>query len=193
MLQIRKKFSLFAFLVLLGCGEDASTPLPYAYPRVDLPVTSYEWLADSCAYTFQKSIFSKTRKPERRENECWLNLEYPALNATVFLSYQSISSLDELTAYVSEAQRMTFKHTIKASSIEEIPIYKAADAVYGYYYKVGGDAASNAQFFLTDSNQHFLRGAVYFNVAPEADSLAPLIDHLRKDVEKLLESFVWID
>jgi len=193
MLLIRLKFSLFVFLVILGCGDDVSTPLPYAYPRVDLPLSSYEWLTDSCAYGFQKSVYSKSRKPERRENECWLNLEYPALNATIYLSYQPISSLDELTAYVIEAQRMTFKHTIKASSIEEVPVNKAGDAVYGYYYKVGGDAASNAQFFLTDSIEHFLRGAVYFNVAPEADSLAPLIDHLRKDVEKLLESFVWID
>lgn len=191
--QTTKKFRFLILLLLLSCGEESSSPLPHAYPRVDLPEHEYEWMLDSCPYSFQKSTFSQIQQPQQRKNECWLNIVYPALQATIYLSYQQVASQDELTAYIGEAQRMTFKHTIKASSIEEIPIEKSADDVFGYYYKVGGDAASHAQFFLTDSSRHFLRGAVYFNAAPKADSMAPIIEYMRKDVEKLIESFVWID
>ena len=179
--------------MLLGCKEQSSVPLPYAFPRVELQDPTYEMLKEPCPFAFEVSTLTELRKPRNRENDCWLNVEYPELNATLYLSYQSISSVSELTAYVAEAQRMTFKHTIKASSIEEVQIELPLKDVYGFYYKVGGDAASNAQFFLTDSSSHFLRGAVYFNVTPEADSLAPLIQYVRRDVEKLIESFVWIE
>jgi gliding motility-associated lipoprotein GldD len=56
---------------------------------------------------------------------------------------------------------------------------------------VGGDAASNVQFFLTDSIHHFIRGALYFNNQPNADSMKPVVDFVKEDLRVMLKSFRW--
>lgn len=86
---------------------------------------------------------------------------------------------------------MTYKHTVKASSIEEIALSRPDQRVFGFYFRVGGNAASSSQFYLTDSARHFLRGAVYFESEARADSLEPLINYMRADLEHLLETFRW--
>ena len=59
------------------------------------------------------------------------------------------------------------------------------------HFEVGGNAASALQFFATDSVHHFLRGALYFNVTPNADSLKPANQFLRADVEHLIKTLKW--
>lgn len=167
------------------------TPKPYAYHRIDLEAKSYKTLAEDCPYTFEMATQAHVVRPKPEEEPCWFNLEYPELKATIYLSYQQLENPQQLGRYIDEAQRMTFKHTVRASSIEEIQISKASKKVYGLYYRVGGNAASNSQFYLTDSTRHFIRGAMYFYTQPHADSLAPVADYVREDIERILESFEW--
>ena len=94
-----------------------------------------------------------------------------------------------LFAY-KEAAKLTFKHTIKADYIDE-RIITTPHQVSGMLYEVGGDAASNAQFFLTDSSQHFIRGSLYFNNPPNEDSLRPVIHFVKLDLFHLIETFRW--
>jgi gliding motility-associated lipoprotein GldD len=47
------------------------------------------------------------------------------------------------------------------------------------------------QFYVTDSINHFLSGALYFSSQPNYDSILPAIDYLRSDVRKLLETLRW--
>ena len=56
---------------------------------------------------------------------------------------------------------------------------------------VGGYAATSKQFFVTDTGKHFLRGALYFNATPNADSLQPVQDFLQQDIQHLLQTFKW--
>jgi gliding motility-associated lipoprotein GldD len=63
--------------------------------------------------------------------------------------------------------------------------------VYGILYDIKGDAASNTQFFLTDSTHNFIRGALYFEVHPNKDSLAPVLEFINKDLVHLIETFEW--
>ncbi|MCK5170865.1 MAG: gliding motility lipoprotein GldD, partial [Bacteroidales bacterium] len=63
--------------------------------------------------------------------------------------------------------------------------------VYGILYEIEGNAASSVQFFLTDSIKHYIRGALYFNVEPNKDSLAPVINFVKEDIKILIESFEW--
>jgi len=55
----------------------------------------------------------------------------------------------------------------------------------------GADAASTYQFYLTDSTSNFLRGALYFDLVPNNDSLSPVIDFLKADIEQMITSFRW--
>jgi hypothetical protein len=60
-------------------------------------------------------------------------------------------------------------------------------------YTVGGNSASRYQFAATDSVKHFLRGALYFDVTPNADSLQPVTDFLLKDIQHMLLTLQWHD
>ncbi|MDR2937387.1 MAG: gliding motility lipoprotein GldD, partial [Prevotellaceae bacterium] len=62
---------------------------------------------------------------------------------------------------------------------------------HGYIYEIGGNAASNAQFYVTDSTRHFLRGSLYFNTHPNVDSLQPVIEYITEDIYHLIETTKW--
>jgi gliding motility-associated lipoprotein GldD len=47
------------------------------------------------------------------------------------------------------------------------------------------------QFTLTDSIQHYFRGAVYFNNRPNNDSIAPVLSYIREDVVRMMETLKW--
>jgi gliding motility-associated lipoprotein GldD len=56
---------------------------------------------------------------------------------------------------------------------------------------VEGNAATSRQFYVTDSVHHFLRGALYFNSAPNADSLSIVNDFLETDMRHMIETLKW--
>lgn len=191
--MFKEVFKLFGLLVLLqGCGnDDVLSPKPYAFHRIDVPEVAYEVWESNCPYTFEKAKAARIGIPRDAGQACWINIEYPQINATVYLTYGKIGDGADLGRYIAEAQRLTYKHAIKASSIEEIPVSNVEARVFGFYYKVGGNAASNSQFYLTDSIGHFVRGSMYFYATPRADSLAPVVGYVQADLEHLLQTFRW--
>ena len=54
-----------------------------------------------------------------------------------------------------------------------------------------GEVPSQFQFHITDSTDHFLRGALYFKTATKNDSLAPAIEFLKSDIIHLLNTLEW--
>ena len=93
---------------------------------------------------------------------------------------------------VNDAYNLTYKHTYKASYIEDSAI-ATPNNVHGIMFKVGGDAATATQFFLTDTTKHFLRGALYFDATPNEDSLRPVNDFLQQDLQHIINTFKWKD
>jgi gliding motility-associated lipoprotein GldD len=63
--------------------------------------------------------------------------------------------------------------------------------VYGVIYDFQGSTASNMQFYLTDSTSHFVRGALYFEVTPKADSIAPAEKYIEEEIQHLIRTFTW--
>ena len=63
--------------------------------------------------------------------------------------------------------------------------------VYGMFYEVGGNAASQSQFYVTDSINHFLTGSLYFYTKPNYDSILPAAHYLKNDIQKLMETITW--
>lgn len=91
-----------------------------------------------------------------------------------------------------DAHELTYKHVQKADYIEPIEI-RTEDGTFGLVYYVGGDAASQVQFFVTDTLQHFLRGSLNFRTRPNADSLAPVVSFVSRDIQAMLETLAWKD
>jgi gliding motility-associated lipoprotein GldD len=195
------RIMLFIFcgvsLLVAGCDEHIAVPKPRAYPRVVYPEKAYKpFDASYCDFTFEMPVYAKTERDtsffgEKPAQECWFNLTVPDLNATIYCSYYRIANRVALDTLIQDAFTMTQKHNIKASFIEEIPISRPAARVHGMLFNVEGPAASSYQFFLTDSTHHFLRGALYFNSQSRPDSLAPVVDFMKKDVNKLIETLNW--
>ena len=82
-------------------------------------------------------------------------------------------------------------HITKADAINEMLISNSRENVYGILYDLKGNTATAVQFYVTDSTRHYLRGSLYFESEPNADSLAPVIDFFRDDVVHLIETLKW--
>ncbi len=105
------------------------------------------------------------------------------------MSYLAINNnFDQI---IEDSRKLAYKHSIKADAINEKVFVRPEKDVYGILYEIEGNAASSVQFFLTDSVNHYIRGALYFNVKPNKDSLAPVIDFFRDDILYFIDSFEW--
>jgi len=177
-------------VVLASCNAEY-TPKPRGYMRIALPVQTYSMVQTDCPYSFEFGDYAKFVPDTRQLSDpCWFNIDYPQFKAKLHFSYKPIKG--NLSEYLEDSRTLTNKHISKASNIEESLILKEDTRVFGTIYEVEGSrAASPIQFHLTDSTNHFLRGALYFNVAPNNDSLAPVIDFLRDDVLRLIETLEW--
>ena len=198
------KLSLFCTLLCLyfflgSCKNDNYTPKPTGYPRVVFPAaTNYQiYNAPACPFTFETASYSRVEKDslffnKAPENPCWMNIKYPNLNAQLYLSYKPITKSDKnnLSRLVNDAYKMNSKHVRAADYIED-SVFTTKNGVHGVYYAVGGDAASSTQLYLTDSVQHFIWASLYFANVPNEDSIAPVVNFLRKDIDHLVNSFKW--
>jgi gliding motility-associated lipoprotein GldD len=176
---------------LAGCREKF-TPKPRGYFRIDFPVKEYVPMAPGYPYSFDIPAYSfatPDNSPFAEPN--WVNILIPGNKAEIHLSYKPVA--DNLFVYTEESRELTYKHTQKASAIEERIFINHGERVYGTIYLISGNAASPIQFYLTDSARHFLRGALYIRDVPNIDSLKPVIDFLVPDVIRLIETTVWIN
>ncbi len=194
-----RSLPLFLIMALAwaACQEYVPVPKPRAYPRVIYPEKTYvPFTAGGCPFTFDMPAYAEVEQDvsffdEGPKSSCWFTLHVPALNAQIHCSYYPIINRARFDELVQDAFTMAQKHNIKASYIEEIPIHRNTDRVHGIVFSLEGATASSYQFFLTDSTRHFLRGALYFKTQARPDSLAPVLDFMRQDVDRLVETLRW--
>jgi len=183
-------FAWLSIPLLLASCTPEFPPKPRGYLRLDFPEKKYSALTLEYPYGFECPVYA-IPEPYRgsQEGKYWMNLQFPKNKATLFLSYFSLKG--DLAQHIEDARTLVYKHTVKASSIDELPVIFPSKKVYGLLYDLGGNAASSTQFYLTDSVHHFVRGALYFNVPVNADSLEPAVRFLKKDVDHLIRTFQW--
>jgi gliding motility-associated lipoprotein GldD len=111
------------------------------------------------------------------------------MKGSIYINYKPVNgNLDKL---LLDAQKLSYEHVVKADGIYEEPIVNEAYKVFGMYYEVKGNAASQSQFYATDSTKHFVTGSLYFYVKPNYDSILPAAVYLQKDIRKIIESLRW--
>lgn len=172
-------------VILISCSKHR-LPKPYGYMRMEYPEAKYSRFQSNCPFEFDLSDFSTVQE---QPNKCWYNIIYPEMMATIYLTYIPVKK--NLKTLVKETEKLVYKHTIKASYINEQIFAQPWNKTYGMLYELGGESASNLQFFLTDSRRHFLSGALYFRVTPDEEAMRPVIDYLKKDIQHLMESLHW--
>ena len=181
--------SLLLLLLVTAC-QPTSTPKPRGFVRIDFPAREYVLFDSVCPYTFEYPSYGKiVPDTDYITEQCWINIDFPDFNGTIHISYKEVNQ--NLNDFIEDSRDLTYKHTIKADAIQETVYTNPELEVHGILYDIKGNAASNIQFYLTDSNEHFLRGSLYFNVQPDKDSLAPVISFFREDIIHMVESFAW--
>ncbi|NNK88656.1 MAG: gliding motility lipoprotein GldD [Flavobacteriaceae bacterium] len=189
--MINRLLVICGLLLLGSCAEDP-IPKPRAYLRLDYPKPEYVGVQPDLPFRFERNIQADSLGPveiSRDGKSKGVNLVYPDLKGTIYLTYKAIN--DNLQMYLIDAQNLTQKHTLKADEIIEQPYVDEQNRVFGMFYEVGGNAASQSQFYVTDSTDHFITGSLYFYTKPNYDSILPAAYYLRNDIQHLMETIRW--
>jgi len=180
-------------LAFAACGGNHDySPKPRGYFRIPFPKKEYQQYISDCPFTFQYPKYATVDQDhDKNAKPCWLNVRFPQFNGTLHLSYEQITSKEVFNKLVEEAHTFAFKHTVKATSIDEGTIAYPDRKLYGIYYTIDGNAASSAQFYLTDSTKHYLRCSLYFYNEPRIDSIQPVLNFIKKDMDVMIATFRW--
>lgn len=179
-------------LFLLACGDEP-LPKPKAYLRLEYPTAVYEKADVPLPFSFEKNkITAPITSVKSSIDAKGVDVKYPSLKATIYLTYKAVAN-DNLDSLLRDAQNLTQKHTIKADAISSRLFENKKEKVYGMIYEIGGDAASQSQFYVTDSLNHFLSGSLYFYAKPNYDSIYPASEYLKKDIKRIMETLRWKD
>lgn len=184
----------FLTIFVSSCSENQVLK-PKGYFKIDFPKHQYQsFNTAGYPYTFEYPTYAKVVKDstffgEDTENPWWINVEFPGFNGKVYVSYKELSKY-KLDTLLKHSFRLSDAHKSKAYSNEDSLIH-TPNNVHGLMFNVGGNVATNNQFFLTDSTTHFLRGAIYFEATPNEDSIKPVNDFIMQDVRHLINTLKW--
>ncbi len=191
------KVLVFRFFVLLSvlavlnaCKHEEPYPKPKSYFRIELPKHSYKKFNDGCNYSFEFSTWAQViSKPGVPVEKCFKNITYPKFKAVIYCTYVPLDS--NLFQYTEYSRKLAYEHTIKANSIEETEYSNPEKKVFGTSFDLKGDVACNYLFYLTDSTNNYFAGSLYFETVPNYDSLQPVLDYVKEDIEHLINTFEW--
>lgn len=177
-------FSLVILFLAWGCS-DHFLPKPNGLLKLQYPDAAYIQSIQEAPFNFEYNQQANIRRGLKQA----YTIVYPKMKASLYLSYVPVTK--NLDSLLTDAYKLPSKHISKAQEIPERLFINPDNRVYGTLFKVVGDAASQLQFFLTDSTQHFLVGSLYFYSRPNYDSLLPALDYIEKDVVHLMETLSW--
>jgi gliding motility-associated lipoprotein GldD len=183
---------LICLFVLFACSDENPVPKPSTYLRMNLPEHSYRVYKSGCPYSMKLSnIYAPSNVEFPQSNYCVESIDLGPLNGTLFMYYINLPSKDSLAEIINFANDKVDEHKIKADKINFEQIIQPNKRVFGTFFELKGNVATNFQFYLTDSSTHFVRAEVLLNCRPNYDSLRPTLDYLKKDLMELVQHFEW--
>lgn len=191
-------FFLACLFLFASCEDPIYTPKPRGYPKVVYPEKAYQKFDENyCAFTFEYPKYAVVEQDttffdEQPAHPCWFDISMPDFDAKLHCSYTPITPQTPIDKLRTDAFKMTEWHNKKATYIEDRP-FRKPNNVQGILFDVEGPVASQVQFYVTDSleQEHFLRCALYFYTQARPDSLAPIVDFVKVDLERMIATFEW--
>jgi gliding motility-associated lipoprotein GldD len=175
-----------AFIIALFSCKNEVVPKPPSYLRLDYPTADYV-LFENNVLPWRFEINSDAVIKGGKDSG--VTITYPKLKATIYLTYKPVKN--DIDVLLRDAQKLTYEHVIKADDILEQPFINKNNKVYGMFYQVDGNSATNSQFYVTDSVKHFVAGSLYFYAKPNYDSIMPAASYIRNDMQRLMETLKW--
>ena len=180
-----KRYLLLLLLYFVSSCQSNYTPKPSGFFRVKLPTKKYSPVLLDCPFTFEHTQYANIRK---RPENCWFDLEFNLYQGILHMSYKNIN--ENLNTHIETARELAYKHSSVAEAISEQPYINTMKKVFGIMYTFEGKTATAIQFYITDSSQHFVRGALYFNTEMN-DSITPISNFIKEDIYHLVETWQW--
>lgn len=183
---IRYFLILFIIVISTSCVEDDPRPKPAAMMALQYPESSYKEVeATSCPFKFEVNTYARVLS----KNDCSMKIEYPKMDATIFVDYAPVH--ENINELLIDGQKLSISHNRMADVIDDKIYINPDQGVYGMFYSIEGNAASNVQFYATDSIRNFVTASLYFNRKPNYDSLYPAVDYIKLDMRQMMESIRW--
>lgn len=181
---MKHNWLIVLFVLLLGCKDDV-LPRPQAMLRLEYPRAAYQNSNIDCDYTFEQNTLATIKE----NKDCSLVIDYPMMKGSIYLTYKKVDG--NIRDLLIDAQKLTYEHVVKADNIAPKEYMNPTEKVYGMFYEVSGNAASQSQFYVTDSTDHFVTGSLYFYAKPNYDSILPAAIYLQNDIRRIMESLRW--
>ena len=184
--------ALALLTVAFSCDRQPNPlPKPRGYFRIDLPEKAYVKVDTIEKYSFECPQYALiTPDPYSPDEKNWVNVEMPQFKGSIHLTHKPVDG--NLGEYLEDVHTMVTKHLQKANGVRDSLIFNEEHDVYGLFIEMDGKGvATPMQFYLTDSTRNFVRGALYFNFKPDNDSMQPVINFIREDIDHLINTFEW--
>lgn len=196
-----RKFSCIWFVVIIvslffSCNSNYSVGKKKGYFHISFPEKQYR-LFDSAGYpySFEFPVYATVSKDSTffgdKAGDWWVNIDVPQFGGRIYISYKPIGPENKFDSLVRDGFKLAYKQHVDVSTGINDSAMLTPNGVEGIYFSLGGNTATANQFFLTDTTRHFLRGALYFDATPNADSLGMVNDFLKQDVLHLINSLKW--
>ena len=118
-----------------------------------------------------------------------MDLFFPQFNCRWHVTYRYVpGSGKTISDHNEEYRKLVFKHIQKVSQIKENPI--EGPSGNGVFYELFGTVGVPAQIVFTDST-HLVMASFYFDTAVRNDSLAPVIDFMKEDLQHMAQTIRW--
>ena len=178
--------------IAISCENNSSyLPKPRGYFRIDLPEKSYTMVDTLEKYRFECPEYAfVTPDPYSPDEKNWVNVEMPRFKGSIHLTHKPVNG--NLSEYLEDVHTMVTKHLQKANGVRDSLIANDEHQVYGLFIEMDGKGvATPMQFYLNDSTKNFVRGALSFKFKPYNDSMQPVINFIREDIDHLISTFEW--
>lgn len=184
---------LFAFVILGACSseEERYTPKRFGELRVTetFAAKDYQTVKDVFGANYSLPQYAQLKLKQKNDSICNYQIDFPERRATLYMTLLKLNG--DLQEKIEQSNKITHQHLIKADDFRDTLLLFPEKRVYSQVYNLIGNVASNIQFVCTDSTENLLRGALYFNVAPNYDSLVPAIDYIKEDIYHLIKTLEW--
>lgn len=191
--KILKFIPLFVIisLVFIGCNSmPEAIPRPKGWPRIDLPAHEYKTFSNgTCPFTFEYPKVATIEK--QREDSCWADFFFPQFEARWHITYRDVPESGKTWAqHYEEYRKLVYKHIQKVSQIKETPLQFGESR--GTMFELFGTVGVPAQMIYGDS-LNIVMVSFYFDEAIRDDSLSPVINFLKEDMQHLAQSVKWAE
>ena len=195
--NILKLVSIFVLLIfMVSCNSDYTQGKKKGYYCIDFPAKQYQLFdRPGYPYTFEYPVYGEVVKDSTffndKAGDWWININFPVFHGKIHVSYKTIQNRLGFDSLITDAFKMAHRQHDDVSTGIEDSVMRTPNGTEGIYFSLGGNTATANQFFVTDSTKHFLRGALYFNATPNADSLGIVNDFLKQDLMHLINTLKW--